>query len=160
MTKSAQNCGFGHLYLRNRLWKTSFFMQCNSYQSFQNNWDRTIWLSQNNSHHDENVFPESRSLKLFNNRNYMGSRNDLLRFSKLDALLNSYNKAFLIISLIHFWKWQMKVLHRDGNNSTETNHLSQLNYFQKILSAGSNFEILKVARVVNIKLGFKDWCFS
>ena len=27
-TKSARNCGFGHIYWRNPYWKTSFFMQC------------------------------------------------------------------------------------------------------------------------------------
>ena len=28
VTKSAGNCGFGHIYWRNPQWKTSFFMQC------------------------------------------------------------------------------------------------------------------------------------
>ena len=27
MTKSAGNCGFGHIYLRESYWKTSFFAQ-------------------------------------------------------------------------------------------------------------------------------------
>ena len=27
-TKSAVSCGFGHIYWRNPLWKTSFFAQC------------------------------------------------------------------------------------------------------------------------------------
>ena len=27
MTKSAGNCGFGHIYWRNPLWKTLFFVQ-------------------------------------------------------------------------------------------------------------------------------------
>ena len=27
-TKSAGNCGFGHIYWRNCWWKTSFFVQC------------------------------------------------------------------------------------------------------------------------------------
>ena len=28
VTKSAENCGFGHIYWRNSSWKTSFFVQC------------------------------------------------------------------------------------------------------------------------------------
>ena len=28
VTKSAFSCGFGHIYWRNPLWKTSFFLQC------------------------------------------------------------------------------------------------------------------------------------
>ena len=28
VTKSAGNCGFDHIYWRNPLWKTSFFVQC------------------------------------------------------------------------------------------------------------------------------------
>ena len=31
VTKSAANCGFGHIDWRNPLWKTSFFVQCVSY---------------------------------------------------------------------------------------------------------------------------------
>ena len=31
MTKSARNCGFGHIYWRNPWWKTSFFAQCRVY---------------------------------------------------------------------------------------------------------------------------------
>ena len=31
VTKSAVSCGFGHIYWRSPLWKTSFFVQCKSY---------------------------------------------------------------------------------------------------------------------------------
>ena len=30
MTKSAGNCGFGHMYRRSPSWKTSFFVQCDN----------------------------------------------------------------------------------------------------------------------------------
>ena len=35
VTKSAENCGFGHIYWRNPKWKTSFFVQCWSSESLQ-----------------------------------------------------------------------------------------------------------------------------
>ena len=31
MTKSAENCGFGHIFKRNPYWKTSFFVQCDNW---------------------------------------------------------------------------------------------------------------------------------
>ena len=31
VTKSAANCGFGHIYWRNPQWKTSFFVQCTGF---------------------------------------------------------------------------------------------------------------------------------
>ena len=34
MTKSTGNCGFGHIYLGNRYWKISFFMQWKLHHSF------------------------------------------------------------------------------------------------------------------------------
>ena len=33
VTKSAANCGFGHVYWRNPSWKTSFFVQCTGWVS-------------------------------------------------------------------------------------------------------------------------------
>ena len=34
VTKSAGNCGFGHVYWRNLSWKTPFFVQCGHFLSF------------------------------------------------------------------------------------------------------------------------------
>ena len=41
VTKSAGNCGFGHIYRRNFLWKTSFFVQCMFRNTFDYMWN--IW---------------------------------------------------------------------------------------------------------------------
>ena len=33
VTKSAENCGFRHIYWRNLYWKTSFFVQCKTFKA-------------------------------------------------------------------------------------------------------------------------------
>ena len=45
VTKSAQNCGFGHIYWRNPKWKTSFFVQWKQgCFNIENDWLLLIFL--------------------------------------------------------------------------------------------------------------------
>ena len=44
VTKSAWNCGFGHIYWRNSQWKTSFFVQCHG-RMLNNTHLKIIWIN-------------------------------------------------------------------------------------------------------------------
>ena len=87
LTKSAGNCRFGHIYWRNPWWKTSFFVQWNTWNKVKKS-SRKVWHLQKSTRPE--VFLEKGVLKICNK--FTGEHPYLQRASMMKYDFNKVTK--------------------------------------------------------------------